>query len=155
MAGTPGGYVSTVPFESARIGAAAIYCSDGRYGEQFDEFLHHSLGLPRYDRVAIPGGAACLAGHFASYREEDASLEEIRFLVESHNLEQLVLIAHESCGYYLKWLHLPAAGLRQRQEMDLKTVAGRLRSLHGRLRVTAYFAVRDADRVRFDPVPVE
>ena len=49
------------------LGAAAVYCSDGRYGEHMDDFLHNCLGLPRYDRVAIPGGAgkvtlACHSG---------------------------------------------------------------------------------------------
>jgi hypothetical protein len=56
-------FVGTRPFEAQRIAAAAVYCSDGRFGEQMDEFLHTALRLPRYDRVAIPGGAACLAGH--------------------------------------------------------------------------------------------
>lgn len=153
MDGTPAdGFRSTVPFESERIRAAAIYCSDGRYGEQFDEFLHHSLRLPRYDRVAIPGGAACLAGHFPAYREEAAAVEQIRFLVESHELERVVLIAHESCGYYVKLLRQPEAGLRARQEADLVSAAARLGSQHPRLVVSAFVAVRDAGLVRFDPV---
>jgi hypothetical protein len=149
------GYQSTVPFESERIKAAAIYCSDGRYGEQFDEFLHHALKLPRYDRVAIPGGAGCLAGHFSAQREEDATLEQFRFLVESHELDRVVLIAHESCGFYSKWLRVPAAGLRERQEADLRVAAERIRSMHSRLKVSGYFAVREADHVRFEPVATE
>jgi hypothetical protein len=156
MCATPAAdaFRSSFPFEPERIRAAAVYCSDGRYGEQFDDFLHHSLRLPRYDRVAIPGGAACLAGHFASYREEAAGLEQIRFLVESHELERMVLIAHESCGFYTKLLRLPEIGLRQRQEADLVAAAQRLRSQHPRLYVSAYVAVRDAGLVRFDPVGV-
>jgi hypothetical protein len=39
-------YHSPIPFNSERIRAAAVYCSDGRYGEQFDDFLHNALGLP-------------------------------------------------------------------------------------------------------------
>src|SRR3954465_250649 len=46
-------FVSSVPFEALRIGAAAVYCSDGRYGDQMDEFLHLGLGFPRYDRLAV------------------------------------------------------------------------------------------------------
>ena len=61
LASVPPVFVSQTPFDHQRIGAAAVYCSDGRYGEQMDEFLHQGLGLPRYDRVAVPGGAACLA----------------------------------------------------------------------------------------------
>ena len=55
---------SSEQFDENRVGAAAVYCSDGRYGEHFDGFLHNALKLPRYDRLALPGGAACLAGHF-------------------------------------------------------------------------------------------
>ena len=51
---TPG-FESSLRFDENRIHAAAIYCSDGRYGEQFDDFLHSGLKLPRYDRLAVPG----------------------------------------------------------------------------------------------------
>src|SRR6186997_30832 len=93
---------SSLPFTHERIGAAAIYCSDGRYNEQFDEFLHTRLELPRYDRLAIPGGAAALAGHFAAYREEDSLRDQLRFLIVAHELERIVLIAHQGCGFYIK-----------------------------------------------------
>ena len=86
-------YDSIVPFDSARIGAAALYCSDGRWGEAFDDFLH-ALELPRYDRLAVPGGAACLAGHFDAHREEDAVLAQLEFLINVHELRRVVLIAH-------------------------------------------------------------
>src|SRR5207244_457736 len=46
----------------ARIGAMALYCSDGRWGEAFDEFCHRHLQIPRYDRLAVPGGPAWIAG---------------------------------------------------------------------------------------------
>src|SRR4051794_24997433 len=65
-------YVSGTAFDDRRVGAAAVYCSDGRFGDPMDEFLHAGLGLPRYDRVAVPGGAACLAGHLDAYHEGHA-----------------------------------------------------------------------------------
>src|SRR5258708_36282290 len=55
-------YRSSIPYDTERIGAAAVYCSDGRFGEQVDDLIFNALNLPRYDRLAIPGGAACLAG---------------------------------------------------------------------------------------------
>ena len=76
-------YQSSVRFDENRIRAAAIYCSDGRFGEQCDDFLHNALQLPRYDRLAVPGGAACLAGHFLAHREEDALVEQLRFLIRA------------------------------------------------------------------------
>ena len=50
-------YESPLRFHESRLRAAAVYCSDGRFGEHFDDFLHHALKLPRYDRLAVPGGA--------------------------------------------------------------------------------------------------
>ena len=67
---------SSERFDENRIRAAAVYCSDGRFGEHFDDFLHNALELPRYDRLALPGGAACLAGHFLSYKEEEGLIEQ-------------------------------------------------------------------------------
>jgi hypothetical protein len=148
----PNHWQSAHRFESERIGAVAIYCSDGRYGEQFDEFLHEALGLPRYDRLAIPGGAAALAGHFAAYREEEALIEQLRFLVVSHNLERVVLIAHRGCGFYVKKLHTSEEGLRHRQEEDLAKAAAAINARLPRLRVDAYFSGVDGDRVTIEPV---
>src|SRR5439155_519320 len=87
-------YTSPTGFDDRRIGAAAIYCSDGRFGEQMDEFLHHGLSLPRYDRLALPGGAACLAGHSATYYEKSALARQLRFLIDIHGLRKIILIAH-------------------------------------------------------------
>ena len=40
----PTAYASPLRFDENRIRAAAIYCSDGRFGEHFDDFLHNGLG---------------------------------------------------------------------------------------------------------------
>jgi len=50
-------FQSSHPFVVDRIRAAAVTCSDGRWGAQIDDFIETGLALPRYDRVAIPGGA--------------------------------------------------------------------------------------------------
>lgn len=72
---------SPIPFDENRIRAAAVDCSDGRFGEQIDHLLHVRLQLPLYDRLVVPGGAACLAGHFNAYREEEGVAQQLRFLV--------------------------------------------------------------------------
>src|SRR5688572_30457317 len=51
---------SLVRYDPQRMHVAAMYCSDGRVGDHFDDFLQNGLGLPRYDRIALPGGPACL-----------------------------------------------------------------------------------------------
>ena len=81
-----GVFTSQEPFDDGRVRAAAVYCSDGRFGEQFDDLMKSALHLPRYDRLAVPGGAACLARHFALYREEEGVSEQLRFLIELHRL---------------------------------------------------------------------
>lgn len=145
---------STHLFLKERIRAAAVYCSDGRYGEAFDEFLHDRLRLPRYDRLAVPGGAACLAGHMEAHREEDAIGEQLRFLVRVHRIERVVLVAHEACAYYTERLHVPEPGLRGRQLDDLAKAAATVRSHEARLRVEAWFAAVAHQHVAFEPVGV-
>src|ERR1700736_3295823 len=112
-------YQSPLPFDPQRIQAAAVHCSDGRFGEHIDDLLHNVLGLPRYDRLAVPGGAACLAGHFATYREEDALSEQLRFLIAAHRLRRVVLIAHEGCAYYSSGFTFPPRHLEDRKGPDL------------------------------------
>jgi carbonic anhydrase-like protein len=151
----PGGrWRSSLPFTAERIGAVAIYCSDGRYNEQFDEFLHTRLQLPRYDRLVIPGGAAALAGHFASYREEEALNDQLRFLATHHALDRAVLIAHRGCGYYLKRLMVSESDLAARQAEDLAKAAERIRDSSPRLRIEAYIASVEDSRVQVDSVPI-
>ena len=92
-------YGSPIQFDENRIGAAAVYCSDGRFGEHFDDFLHNALNLPRYDRLALPGGAECLAGHFLAFKDEEALLDQL-LLIRVHGIERLVLVAHQDCAFY-------------------------------------------------------
>jgi carbonic anhydrase-like protein len=145
---------SSIPYNPERIGAAAIYCSDGRYNEQFDEFLHAHLGLPRYDRVVVPGGAACLAGHISAWRDEEAVAEQLRFLIESHALERVVLIAHKGCGFYLKRLHVREEAVRARQVEDLARAAERIAMLARGVLVDAYIAGVEGGNVAFEAVPL-
>ena len=151
----PLNFESSHPFDRARIGAAAIYCSDGRYGEQFDDFLHNALKLPRYDRLAVPGGPGCLAGHFAAYRDEDVLVGQIEFLIRAHDLGRLVLIAHEDCVFYLERLSVPPAEVTKRQRADLGKAAARLWRIRPSLSVEAYLAWKRSGMVEFEPVAIE
>lgn len=144
-------YESSVPFEPGRIQAVAIYCSDGRFGEQVDDLLQNGLELPRYDRLALPGGGACLTGHFSTHREEEAVSAWLRFLVEAHRLQHAVLIAHQDCAFYTQRLRVPHLQLETRQREDLGKAASRVRALAHGLTVTAYFARQQGDRICFEP----
>src|SRR5262245_58041253 len=81
-----------------RIGALAVYCSDGRWGEAFDEFCHEGLSIPRYDRFAVPGGPLWLTLREASLLTPySVARDQLHFLVQAHQLERIVLIGHYGC----------------------------------------------------------
>jgi hypothetical protein len=146
-------FESSVRFDSNRIRAAAVYCSDGRFGDQFDELMHQALELPRYDRLAVPGGAACLASHFATFREEEAIVEQLRFLVQVHGLERVVLIAHEDCAFYTQRLQVSPLQLESRQREDMRKAIARVRTIEPSLRVDAFFARKTWEgKVQFESV---
>ena len=128
-----------------------MYCSDGRVGEQMDGFLHEGLSLPRYDRLACPGGPAALAGRLMAFWECRGVEDQLRFLVRSHKLQQVVLIAHQGCVYYSGRLAIPARSLEAEQRKDLVQAAATVQRIGEDLRVLAYFARRVGDRVRFEP----
>jgi hypothetical protein len=143
---------SPLPFDHHRIGAAAVYCSDGRFGPQVDDLLFNTLNLPRYDRLVVPGGAACLAGHFSAYREEEGVAEQLRFLISVHEVRHVVLIAHQDCAYYTQWLHVPPLQLEARQLDDLAKAVRRVRRFSIDIAVSGFFARRRDDRVLFERV---
>lgn len=147
-------YESRLPYERSRIHAGAIYCSDGRVGEHFDDFLQNGLGLPRYDRIALPGGAACLAGHPQAHLEEQGVVDELNFLVEVHGLKRVVLIAHDGCAFYATRLGLSDRRLELVQRADLVRAAASVHRVTGIAQVEAYFARLTAGRVLFERVEV-
>ncbi|MDA1013552.1 MAG: hypothetical protein O3A00_03750, partial [Planctomycetota bacterium] len=133
--------------------AAAVYCSDGRLGDQFDDLMHNALKLPRYDRLAVPGGAACLASHFDTYREEEGVTEQLRFLINVHVLKRVVLIAHEDCAFYTERLRVSPLQLESQQHDDMKRAIARVRSIGPSLIVDAFFARKNWDgAIHFESV---
>lgn len=145
-------YDSPIVYESSRIHAAALYCSDGRMGEHFDDFLQNGLMLPRYDRVALPGGPSCLAGHTEAHLEEQGVVDELKFLVDAHKLSRIVLIGHEGCAFYSQRLRLPEKFLEAQQHIDLVKAAAYIQHITGLSNVQAYFARRKGQGVSFEEV---
>jgi hypothetical protein len=145
-------YQSPIIYESTRMHAAAIYCSDGRVGEQFDDFLQNGLGLPRYDRLALPGGPACLAGHTEAHLEEHGVVDELKFLVEVHKLSRVVLIQHQGCAFYSARLHLPQSLLDAQQQIDLVKAAYYIKRLTSIDNVDCIFAKHVNGFISFDRV---
>ena len=147
-------YESPVRFDEDRVRAAAVYCSDGRFGDQVDDLLHHALGLPRYDRLAMPGGAACLSHHFGGFFEQQAALRQLEFLIRAHKLGRVVLIAHENCAYYVEGLRVGLSELEGRQREDLAAGVERLRALSRDVEVDVFYARTRGDRVCFESLEI-
>jgi hypothetical protein len=145
----PDAYQSKWAFDEGRIGAAALYCSDGRYGEQMDDYLHASCGWPRYDRLALPGGPALLSGSLSVIWEEETLRKFLEFLVRVHGIKKLALIAHEGCAFYSEWLRVPPEGIAKRQLADLQQARQRVMHMLPGLEVHTMFARRQRERVLF------
>lgn len=147
-------YESRLPYDRNRIRAGAIYCSDGRVGEHFDDFLQNALGLPRYDRIALPGGPACLAGHPQAHLEEKGVVDELQFLVQVHELRRIVLIAHDGCAFYTSRLELKDRRLELVQRADLVRAAAYIHRVTQIDAVDAYFARLLEGRIQFEAIEV-
>ena len=147
-------FISSIGFDAARIRAAAIYCSDGRFGEQMDEFLHEGLRLPRYDRLAVPGGPACLSGALSVFWESHSAERQLDFLCHVHKLERLIMIAHEGCAFYLEWLKIKPEEFAARQMDDIKRAATRVSQSQPSLKLEAYVARRQEAQIWFEPIPI-
>lgn len=149
---SPQAQTSPLDFEETRADAIAVLCSDGRFSPHFARFLTDSLQIPRCDRLAVPGGPALLAGRLAAYWESSGVENQVRFLIQTHELRRVVLIAHEGCGYYRHRLSLPEASIEKAQIDDIEKAARTL--VHLGLQVTAYMVRRRGPQVAFEPVPL-
>jgi hypothetical protein len=148
-------FSSNIPYDTHRMRAAAVYCSDGRVGEHFDDFLQNGLGLPRYDRVALPGGPACLAGYDEARVEQVGIVDELKFLIEAHGLTRVVLIQHQACAFYTTRLRVSEQQMELLQRADLVRAAYFIRHVTSLDRIDAYFARRTDDSIQFEQVVIE
>lgn len=145
-------YQSNIPFQTEPLDTIAVYCSDGWFGDQTESFLTTGLGLRRFDRLVVPGGAACLVRHHASQLEDETILARLRFLIESHELNRVILVAHDDCGYYKAALSLPADQQEQPKRNDLAMAAKHIAEINPRCDIQAYIARLDGYVVRFEAV---
>jgi hypothetical protein len=148
---SPTGFESSIAFRPLRVRTAAVYCSDGRFGEQIDEFLSHLLGSALCDRLALPGGPASLRADPGLPDDSKGTLDQLSFLVGVHEVQQVILIAHEPCAFYRERLGVPDVDQHDRQVEDLRAasrVVGRLAPLT----VDLYTARLVGERVHFRAV---
>ena len=147
-------FTSEFPWLGDRIRALAMYCSDGRYGDQMDQFLHEHLGLPRYDRFAVPGGCAWLVLRDTDMlRAYDVARDQLQFLVTAHRLERIVLVAHHGCAFYGERFHADPDACLPHQLEDLRDAANVLRAWFAGIQVDLYLAHRHGEQISFHLVP--
>jgi hypothetical protein len=147
-------FTSTELWQAVRVGALVLYCSDGRWGEAFDEFCHRRLLIPRYDRWAVPGGPSCLLPGNAGEGFCRGAWEQFGFLVRAHQLRRVVLIAHYGCAAYAELLGTGPDDCLPAQVQDLRTAAAALREWFRGIDVESYFALRRGVSLSFHPVDV-
>jgi carbonic anhydrase-like protein len=146
-------YHAAERWHEERIGALALYCSDGRWGEAFDEFCHRHLCIPRYDRWAVVGGPAIVAA-----RPDDPAVRQARiqldFLVKVHELERIVLITHYGCAWYGHMLGKAPDESLEEQMQDVRAAAATLGAWYPGIEVEGYLAMRERDWLSFHPIEV-
>jgi hypothetical protein len=141
-------YDATERWHPERIGALALYCSDGRWGDAFDEFCHKHLDIPRYDRWAVPGGPAWLVSHDDSPLLR-AARNQIDFLVQVHELELIVLITHFGCAYYGQRSQKSAEDCLPEQIQEARAAARTLRKWYPSLEVQSFLGMRRESGLSF------
>jgi hypothetical protein len=120
-----------------------IHCSDHRLQAGFYEFLNLKMNLDEnYDLLVLPGGPQCLTLVEYLPKFSWAGWKWFRFLVEAHDLQRLILIQHQDCGWYKDLpFHLHSSTEpRLRQEEDLRRARQALAKEHPHLAVELYYA---------------
>ena len=146
-------FVVTEPFSPARPDTLVVYCSDGRWHAQIEEFIRAQCS-ERADVYAVPGGPAGFSLWGSTLAEAKVCEQAIRFLREHHQLESAWLIAHEGCAFYrAKYGPLEAKYIRQRQLDDLDRARDTMHRWFPDLVVHNIWAFLDAGRVGFARLP--
>jgi hypothetical protein len=153
----PPAFVAAEPWNPKRIRALAMYCSDGRWGDAFDEFCHERLWIPRYDRFAVPGGPAWLTdrawpsdpSRSGQPTLSPAAWEQLELLVRVHELQRIILIAHYGCAFYMERLGRDADRCLPVQIDDLKQAADSVAKEFRQISVESFVAMREGERLAF------
>lgn len=112
-------------WSAARPNVLVVACSDGRLQEATDVFLANELGIGRYDRFYVPGGAGALVASGYDFVRAQQMRRECRYLIELHGIGRIVLLMHgpaaggpaeASCADYRR--KLPRASVEQLREQQ-------------------------------------
>ena len=138
----------------ARPNVLVVACSDGRLQEATDVFLANHLGVVRYDRFYVPGGAGALVASGYDFARAQQMRRECRYLIKLHGIGRIVLLMHgpvaggpaeASCADYRR--KLPRASveqLREQQTMDANELMRQRTKWAGLATVVVYRCEIDA-----------
>jgi carbonic anhydrase len=139
-------------FDPTHPTALAVYCSDGRFTRAIEEHLAE-LGHARLDTLTIPGGPAHLNLSTARPADRDTVGRAVSFLIQAHHIRDVVLFAHEGCGYYKdRYAGHSADAIEALQRQDLRDAMRQLALTDGKLRITAFVAQVAGGEVMFETV---
>jgi hypothetical protein len=145
-------FTATAPYDPAYPPALALYCSDGRFTEPVEELLR-SLGHPRLDTLTLPGGPGLLNHLTTPFADMSTTQRAASFLITSHGIREVFLIAHHGCGYYKhRMAAKPAEAIQAAQVRDLLAAGKLLTRDHAGLVVHPYYATIVEGRVRFEAI---
>lgn len=138
----------------ARPNVLVVACSDGRLQEATDLFLATELGIVRYDRFYVPGGAGALVPSGYDFARAQQMRHECRYLIQLHKIGSIVLLMHgpvaggpaeASCADYRR--KLPRASveqLREQQRIDANQLLRQRTKWAGGANVVIYRCEIDA-----------
>ncbi len=128
--------------DNAFSGNLAIFCSDERFIESTLSFLENSLKINKSDLLSIPGGIAFIP------RNESSLIDRLKILVNTHNINQMILIAHSDCGYYKIILkNSSEEKILKRQVDDIQKSVHKLKKLFSGILIKAFYAQVDNSKI--------
>ena len=148
-----------LPFDETHPKALAVYCSDGRFTRAVEALLK-AIGHQRLDTMTLPGGPALLCTSGANLSEVDTFTRAAHFLIDGHGITDVVLVAHQGCGYYRNRFSRIAAPQIEKLQLEHLTAASKvLQRRHPELTVRSFYARAADGMVSFtehaDPAPAQ
>ena len=127
--------------------AVVVHCCDYRFQAAIPEFLRQGLAISSYDLLAIPGGV-----HFASMgdflpKHLRVHKQSLKFLIEFHKPERLILIDHTDCAFFKHRLafFFSEPSFTEKQIANLRKARTVVQDWFPTLTVDAYFAEAQGD----------
>jgi carbonic anhydrase len=132
-------------FNKEIAGKLAIFCSDERFIKVNLDFMKDSLSIGSCDLMVVPGGPAFIAN------DENEFMKRLGVLMEVHEIDEVILIAHSDCGYYNKYFSdISEEKKIERQIDDLKEAVIRLnKSYPGKSIQGFYGRIHEPDSIEY------